>query len=432
MYYVIYNVLSVLAVIIGSPFFIYKFIFSKRWRIGIKERFGFYSESLTKCIKHNDACIIVHAASVGEVKAARILVDKLKEAFPKYKIVFSTVTPEGNSIANDISIGDIRVFVPLDFLFSVRKFYKTFNPGIVIIVETELWPNLIREAKRRKSKVILVNGRISQKSYPVYRLIRLFLRKIFTYIDIFSVREEVDKGHLLDLGAPVSKLRVSGNIKYDMFSCSSRGTKKLGKLYKEFGLKQDDLVFVAGSTHENEEEIIISVYLDIIKKFPSLKLIIAPRHLQRIGRIEQLLKDRRAVYIKKTDISETSSTYGSAKIILLDVMGELINAYSVATVTFVGGSLVPKGGQNIMEPASLGKVVMFGPYMDNFSETAWIFKESQVAIEVGNRKHLRDTIIYLLDNPHVIKAKGKKLRETVLSMQGATDRTVNLIQKLMQ
>lgn len=424
--YFLYNLLLTITFILISPFVLVKLVFSSRWRAGLGERFGFLSNSAK-----SDQSILLWVASVGEVKAAGLLAKQLKSSFPASKIVVATMTPEGNRVAKELKLGDAVIFAPLDFLFCVRRVLGIIRPQLVILVETEIWPNLIREAKKLGTKIVLVNGRISARSFGKYRVIKTFLRNIFGSFDFLSVRETVDKERFVALGAVADEVFVSGNIKYDQITTTDKEVMKPSdKSYGEFGLKPEALVLVAGSTKANEEEIILKAYRKVTEKFPALRLIIAPRHLKRLKEVETILKKQDFEYIKKTEITQTSSVSGKV-VILLDTMGELIKAYSLATVTFVGGSLVPTGGQNIMEPAGLGKPVLFGPYMESFFEIAQLLKKTGGAVEVKNEQELAEKIVYFLDNPPIRIAKGEELRQAVLSMRGATQRNIELIKKII-
>lgn len=429
--YFLYNLVLILFFVLTSPFFLFKIFISARYRKGITERFGFLSRQIKENLFKDNRYILIRAASVGEVKASKLLVEQLRENFLGYKIVFSTVTPEGYKIAGDLKLGDVRIFSPLDFPFCVKEVLRLFKPDLLILVETEIWPNLIKEAKKSGSKIILVNGRISEESFNNYKFIQSLLKNVFGYIDIFSMREEQDKRRIIALGANPDKVVVSGNIKYDQLV--DIGTKSTDKatIYKEFGLRDNDLIFVAGSTKKGEEEIILGAYQKVLEKFSKLRLIIAPRHLARVKEIEKIFSKYSVRYVKKTDIEEDSSYITDSDVILLDTIGDLIKAYSIATITFVGGSLVPKGGQNIMEPASLGKPVLFGPSMESFFETAELFKRTGGAQEVEDARELTDKILYFLSNPEIRLAKGEKLHKAVLSMQGATQRNVDLIKKVI-
>ncbi len=429
--YFLYNLLLILFLVLTAPFFLFKMLFSKRYRQGICERFGFLSKEIKENLCESDKYILIRAASVGEVKACKFLVERLRENFPGYKIVFSTVTPEGYKVARDLNLGDIRIFSPLDFSFCVRKILRIFKPDLFILIETEIWPNLIKEAKKTGSKIILVNGRISKGSFKNYKFIKPLLKNVFRYIDVFSMREEQDKRRIITLGAEPDKVVISGNIKYDQLIDIETKAGNKEAIYKEFGLKDNDLIFVAGSTKEGEEEIILKAYQKVLEKFPKLRLILTPRHLMRVGEIEKIFSKYNLEYIKKTDIRKDSSSVADTDVILLDTIGDLIKAYTIATITFVGGSLVPEGGQNIMEPASLGKPVLFGPWMESFFETAELLKRTGGAQEVKDVYELADKIIHFLSNPKIRTAKGEELRKAVLSMQGATQRNIDLIRKVM-
>jgi 3-deoxy-D-manno-octulosonic-acid transferase len=423
--YLLYNLLLILVFILISPFVLLKMIFSARWRAGLGERFGFLPAQIRA-----GQPILIWAASVGEVRATAFLDVELKKNFPDSKIIVATMTPEGNRVAKELKLGQAVIFAPLDFLFCVRKTLSNLKPKLVILVETEFWPNFIREARRSGAKIILVNGRISAKSFGKYQTIKVFLKDIFSNFERLSMREAADKERVIALGAPADKVVISGNIKYDQIADNKEAIKPAAKDYEEFGLNNEALVMVAGSTKDGEEEIILGAYRKISEQFPNLRLIIAPRHLKRLKEVEKVLKQQGFEFIKKTEIPKTSSVPDKA-VILLDTMGELIKAYNIAVVAFVGGSFVKTGGQNIMEPASLGKPVLFGPYMESFWETAQLLKKTGGAVEVKDGQELAENISYFLAEPKIRADKGQELRRAVLSMRGATGRNMELIKNII-
>ncbi|MFH1784227.1 MAG: 3-deoxy-D-manno-octulosonic acid transferase [bacterium] len=421
--YSLYNLVLILFLLISWPFFALRMIFSRRWRQGVGERFGFLPSGKIPYKNSNNRHILIRAASVGEVKAIKGLIDQLREDFPQYGIVLSVVTPEGFKVAGEMGLADVRIFAPLDFLFCVRRVLRIFKPVLLVLVETELWPNLVKEAKKQGAKVIIVNGRISEKSLAHYSLSRPLIKEVLGYIDSFSMREEQDKARIISIGAAESKVSISGNIKYDQQAQTSGNDGKA----EDFGLKPSDIVFVAGSTREGEEEIIVEAYKKVLKKFPHLKMILAPRHLKRVSEVEQVLLQNGLSFVKKTRIG-TDST---ANVILLDTMGDLVKAYALSSVAFVGGSLVPKGGQNIMEPAGLGKPVLFGPSMESFFETARLLKKKG-AEEVSDAAQLCEKLMYFLSDEGLRKRTGDELRKAVISMRGATKKNMDLIHSLIR
>ncbi len=436
--YFLYNLTLIFLVFFTFPFWGIKMIVYSGWREGIGQRFGFLSSKIKKHIKKEEKYFWVHASSVGEAKIASALIKEIRKKFPYYNLLISSMTPVGVQILKDLYPDEIVIFVPLDLKSCIKRILKCFRIKTLILVETEIWPNLIRLAKKQQAKIIVVNGRISDKSFKKYKIFKLWVKKVLFFIDVFSMQSEKYAERIIFLGAEKRKVKITGNIKYDGVLSEQIINQKNKDIYREFSLSEKDLIWVAGSTQAGEERIIIDVYKQVLKKYSGLKLIIAPRHLERIAYLESLLVKESFNFIKKSTLySKMNSSkngqrfFSPTNVIVLDTMGELIKAYSIATVVFVGGSLVKIGGHNILEPASLGKPVLFGPYMQNFKEPACLLKEREGAIQVKNEKELEINILHLLSNFSLLSKMGENAGKAVLSGQGATLKNLELIAGLL-
>lgn len=440
--YLIYSFLLFLFLLFSSPYFLFRMITKGKYKKGLRQRLGFTPPLYTGAgfipqVKNKDI-IWVHAVSVGEVIAASPIIDAIRKKFPKYSFLISTVTDTGQDMARKaISNPKEIIYFPLDFKWIVSKVLKSIKPKLLIMVETELWPNFIRETKKREIPLAVVNGRISPGSFKGYRVIKPFLKGVLFNIDLFCMQSELDEERIISVGAPEEKVHTTGNVKFDGLKTKVSDREKLTK---ELKISSKDLILVAGSTHPKEEDIILDIYQKAKEEFPSLRLLLAPRHPERIKEVESLCKNRNLFYIRRSQLSNISAKLTAdrqdqesrIKIILLDTIGELAKIYSLATVVFVGGSLVPIGGHNILEPAALGKAPLFGPCMHNFIESARLLLEGKGGIQVKDKEELLERILNLLKNAKERKELGINAQRIVKEHQGASEKTVELIGKLLE
>ncbi len=390
------------------------------------QRLGFLPAETRKKISHSKNWIWIHTASVGEVRIGLYLIAGLKKLLPEKMFLLSTVTPTGNRLAKKENLADLVIYLPLDFRWIVRKVLSKIRPLLLVLVETELWPNFIQQTKKQGAKIVLVNGRISKKSFQRYKFFSPFIRQILSTIDFFAMREVADAERIITLGAPVEKVKVTGNMKYDLIANYQLPITN----YQGFGFKPDDLSWVCGSTREGEEEIILGIYLELLKKYTNLKLILAPRHLERVPQIENLLKTRSVSFIRRSQLPIIHHP-SPITCLLWDTYGELMNAYALATVVFVGGSLVPQGGQNILEPAALGKPVIFGPYVESFQEIAEMLISASAGIQVKNAEELKIQILNLLNSSILREEISSNATQAVRMRKGAVEKNIELIKKLL-
>ncbi len=425
--YFIYNLFIYFLFPLILPYLILKSIKRNGSLSGISERFGYYPDINTG----NKKVLWIHAVSVGEVIASIPLVLELKSRYPDYSLIMSTVTEAGRATAiNKIPFLNAVVYFPFDLHFSVKNAIDKIKPVVFVMLETEIWPNFLKGLNKRKIPAILINGRISDRSYKRYLSVRFFIKEVIKNISTFGMQSSADTERIITMGAVTERVVRTGNLKFEheVRDVSSDTVKKLkGSL----NITEDKDIIIAGSTHRGEDEEVIKAYLTISKAIRELPLlIIAPRHLDRLHEIEDILKRYNLSFIRKTMIKkgEALSKY---PVILLDTIGELSTLYSIASVVFVGGSLVPVGGHNILEPALYKKPILFGPYMHNFKEIAEGFKNKKAAIEIPNSDEMAKEIINILSNPDIGKELGERGFSVVVENRGALKKSIKLIGRFL-
>lgn len=419
--FIIYDLIFLLFVIACLPLYLLK----KKFHKGFFARLGMLPDGLIF-----DKPIWIHAVSVGEAMSIKKMLEELKLAYPEKKFVISTVTPTGNKIARSLAkAGDLVTYLPLDLSFIVRAVINKINPCLFIIVETEIWPNLISCLYKKNIPVAVVNARISDRSFKGYMSIRYLLLPVLEKISQFCTQSEMDAKRLLCLGVSKNKVRITGNLKFDSLTSAKAGVDCRAKL--RLGAKEK--LFIAASTHPGEEEIILDTFVKLKEGAPDLRLLIAPRHPERSPQICDLVKKTGFCPRKISSLGkEESERHEDEAVFILDTIGELIGFYAIADIVFVGGSLVKKGGQNILEPASLGKPVLFGPYMFNFRDIAGMFLKAEAALAVHNGEELKEKIEYLLGYPSKIDEMAKRAKELISQNQGATKRNLESIKAILE
>lgn len=391
-----------------------------KWHPGFLRRWGNFSKELSHLAGKNN--IWIHAVSVGEVVAVSGLVQKIKEQFPAHGIVLSSVTRTGYELACARFQGTCAVlYAPLDFSWVVRKYIRAIDPRIYIAVETEIWPNLLRHLFARRVPVVLVNGRISDKSFGRYQALRFLLGNILRQVDMFCMQSSRDAERIHALGALPERVCVTGSMKFD--DKPQAATLRRGDL----GLGERERIWVAGSTHPGEDEIVLDVYKKLRREFPDLRLAIAPRHIERVAQIEKLIKDSGFEAVR---FSRPSSDQNNA-VMVIDIIGHLRSFYQLATIVFMGKSLKVHGGQNIIEPASFAKPVLTGPFTENFADVMRIFLEEQAVIQVSDATELFEQMRRLLQNPQEADGIGDRARDVVERQRGATEKTLDVISRLI-
>lgn len=393
------------------------FYLSNKRRKEMKERLGIVPDYILKNLQ-NKKCIWMHAASVGEVLSLIPIIKLLNNKVSNYEIIVSTMTKSArNVIKNRIPEIKNYIYIPLDVSICVKKAVNTIKPDVFLMSETEIWPNLLFELKRNGAKILLINGRISKKSFKLYKLVKNTFKKVLMNIDCFNMSSEEDSSRIMELGADKNKIKILGHSKFDI------NIKKevLDKINKDFEFIKGKKVIIAGSTHEGEEEIILEVYEKLITEIQNIFLIIAPRHLERLNNVEQLLITRGIKFIKRSELLVDSHF----QVILLDTVGELSFIYSLATVSFVGGSLVNIGGHNVIEPAFFEKPVLFGQYTQNFRDITKALMDSGGGIEIKTKEELYSNIKKLLSSDEECRKIGELAKKTIEEYKGGTIKNVS-------
>lgn len=421
----IYNILLYIFSVFFFPFMAVRLALKGKSRAGIRQRFGFFPKGFFS--RDGGKAIWVHAVSVGETLAAVPLVKALKERHPDLTVFFSTVTETGNAVAAS-NIGNIsRVFYfPFDFIPVVRKVVSLAAPDCFTVVETEIWPNVIKALHDRGVPSVLVNGRISPRSYRGYSRARFFIRRVLEMIDAYNMQTNGDAERIKSLGAPSGRVRVAGNVKFDQ-ACGSFKEGKEVLTKARLGIPENALVIVAGSTHEGEEAEVLTAYKRLLEDYPDAVLILAPRHPERVSRVEALIQKEGLKYRLRS--MRRGERISGREVLLVDTMGELALLYRAGDIIFVGGSWNPVGGHNVLEPAAYGKPVFFGPHMHNFSEISAALRDCGVGIEVRDGLHLAREAARLLGEPERYETLGKLAKETLLRNRGALQKNLELIER---
>jgi 3-deoxy-D-manno-octulosonic-acid transferase len=427
--YLLYSFLTLVVFVLVSPYFLYQAIRYNKYIGSLSQRLGYLPVSLNV---DGEESIWIHAVSVGEALTARALAADLKERYPRLRLYLSTTTIAGQHVARrSLQHVDAVFYFPFDWAFIVKRTLNIVRPRVFVMMETEIWPNLLRLCRARGVKTVLINGRISSRSYPRYRIIRPFFRRVLADVDRFCMQSDESARRIIELGADASKVTVTGSLKFDSLELPavvSHG-KPRARVLRFFRLSPSRLVLVAGSTVKGEEPAVLKAFSRLKGASPSAMVILAPRQPERFGEVERLARDAGFVTARRSDLP--IDTEPRADVVVLDTIGELAQLYQVATVVFVGGSLVDHGGHNILEPAVFGKPIMFGPHMQNFKEIVDAFLANDAAVQVGSERELEQAMISLATDP-VRRAKlGAAARALVEANRGAKGKTLAVIADLL-
>lgn len=385
----------------------------------LAERLGLRIPSVIKRSK----VLWIHAVSVGEVLSMQKLIVKIKQDHSDLGIVFSTVTNTGFKIAREKLKGvDEVFFLPFDFVHILRKFFKALKPDILILAESEFWPNLLRTAHRSCGRVMLINGRITERSYRRFRSLKFLSRRVLSNIDRFLVQTETDKTRLQDIGVESNRLQVTGNLKAEV-ELPEFSEKELKELRLSLNIPAGDKVIIAGSTHKGEDEPLLKAFSSACQQQENLKFIIAPRHPRRSAEIVALGQKYFLDVKLRTELKKGENW----RTLVLNTIGELAGFYALADITFIGGSLIDWGGQNLLEPAYYAKPIFFGSYMDNFARLTEFFLRVGAAREVKKEEELVAMFLY----EETGEGMGKKAYETLHNLQGATGKVLNAIEDML-
>jgi 3-deoxy-D-manno-octulosonic-acid transferase len=430
----LYSILLYVASVVLLPRFIFDAITKGKYAAGFRQRLGF-----VPVVEADDRPVVwLHCVSVGETNAARPLVEKLAQAYPDLRLVLSTTTRTGQNLARELfgNTAEHIFYFPYDFKSTVRRSLRRIKPDAVLLMETELWFNFIREANHHRAKLALVNGRLSERSFRRYRYIGGFMKRVLSYLDVALMQENADATRLIGLGAHARKVKVTGNLKFDREA--THGSAGLAdRLRERFRIEPDAPLIIAASTHAPEEKYVLEAFREVWKtaesRFP--RLMIAPRHPERFDEVHRMISATGFTSVRRSTFNNGADA--EAEIILLDSIGELRHVYPLASVVFVGGSLIPHGGQSIFEPAESGRAIVTGPHTANFAAAVKEFLERDALIQLPEASDraipatLARTLTELLNDEHRLNRLGEAARSVMENNRGAADRTVEYLAPLL-
>ena len=418
----LYILLSWLAFLLLAPVL----LLHRKTRAGLLQRFGFYSAGAVP--PGGWPRIWLHGASAGDLQALAPMVRRFRKRFPDCRILLSTITNTGFLMARDrlASQVDAVVYAPWDLWGATRRALRVMRPDLLVLEYTELWPNLIHAAHAAGARVVLTNGRFAPERLSAYRVLLALAGNPLRELDLLLMREDGEAERALSLGAPLERVWVTGNTKFDGLDVTAPGGHDDG-LREALGLPAGTRALIAGSTHEGEEELLLAVYRRLLAAYPDVKLVLAPRYIDRSGRVAALAEG--AGFRVGRRSAGATATRG-AQVVVLDTIGELSRAYRLATLVFVGGSFTSRGGQNILEPAAQGKPVLFGPNMDNFSDSVQVLL-GRGGIQVADAEHFEALVSDLLARPETCAQLGELAAQAVRQVSGASQRNVDLVARLL-
>jgi 3-deoxy-D-manno-octulosonic-acid transferase len=422
---IVYSSLLLAALVLGAPYWLVRMATSGRYRAGLAGRLGRVPAGLQAAVAGRNV-VWVHAVSVGEVLAATQLIRELKEELPGWVFAVSTTTETGQRLATKRLPGAPVFYLPLDFRYAVRRYLRVLQPKMLVLMESEFWPRLIHECATRGIPIVVANARVSDRSFPRYMRLRRLWRPFLEMISLFFAQSTESAERLVRIGAPSERVKVMGNLKYDVRAGeASQMTQRIGSL-----LVQTRLI-VAGSTLAGEEEALLAAWPAIQKAVPDAALLIAPRHPDRFDEVLGLIRASGYPFFRCGELLGSTEPIVGGTILLLDTIGDLASMYGIATAAFVGGSVVPKGGHNPLEPAQFAVPVVMGPSYENFREVVEAMREAD-AVRIVTPERLAETLIALLRNKEDAKALGERGRAAFEAQAGATEGTVQALTALLQ
>ncbi len=432
--YLIYNIIACPILLLAVPFFVIRNLALRR---PVLPYFLGLSRQQKAQLKDKEV-VWIQAVSVGETFIAESMIKEIKKLRPDYQIVLTTTTPTGQQIAKE-KIGDLALvtYFPLEIPFLMKRFIMNLRPVLFVMVESEIWPNAVFYCKKAGSKIATVNGRIGNRSYQNYSKVKGFMKIVFEQFDLFAMQSVNDANRIGELGAPLERIVVTGNAKFDQEYPIFSG-EQLDAFRRQYHFNKEDLLFTAASTHPGEEAMVVEAYLSLLQKEPAY-LIIAPRHPNRADEVAALLEKEGLSYVRRSSgkvvTSNTNQGHQDCRILLLDTFGELGLAYAVSDVVLVGGSLVKmKGtaGHNVLEAAVQEKPVIYGPFMDNFLESKRLLEEVDAGFTVQSAAELTSIILKLVEDRELYGQRATRAKKAVLANRGAIKHTIELMDELLR
>jgi 3-deoxy-D-manno-octulosonic-acid transferase len=426
--YAVYGLLIVLAGLVVSPYLVYQAVRHRKYVANLPQRIGYLPRSFNF---DGEESIWIHAVSVGEVLTARALLPELRERYPRLRIFLSTTTVTGQQVARaNLQYVDDVFYFPFDLRPIVTRTIRLVKPRLLIIMETEIWPNVLRACRQAGVRTVLVNGRISARSYPRYRLARVFLRRVLADVDRFCMQSEEAARRIIDIGADRARVVVTGSLKFDSLQLpSAAGARGRHRVLRYFRVAPERQVIIAASTLKGEDELVLEAFRQIRETSRRALLVIAPRKPERFDDVDRLARRSGWRVARRTELPVDADP--QADVVVLDTIGELAPLCEIATAVFVGGSLVDAGGHNILEPAAYGKPIVFGPHMHNFAEIARTFLDHHAAVQVRTGEELATALIDLLGDPVRRAGLGAAARALVEANRGARARSMAVIAQLL-
>ncbi|PUU95148.1 MAG: 3-deoxy-D-manno-octulosonic-acid transferase [Halanaerobium sp.] len=430
MYFVYNSLLSILTFFL-LPYYYFK---SKKSgeKLNLRERFAFYDQNLDLLFPA-PRVIWIQAASAGETLAAQKLTAEIRKKHPEARIIFSTMTASGKKLAKKkIEGADLIIYLPFDLNWVVKKSVKTFQPDLFIMIETELWPNLIRVLDKQGAKIMLASGRISDDSFGQYKFLGSLLEDMLERVDIFSMQHQEAAEKIKELGAAEDHVCINGNLKYDI-DLNLPTKEEYFQKRKLFKIKDQTKVLAAGSTHQGEEEMIIDLYQQLKPDFEKLKVLLAPRYVERREELLELCREKGTAAVLYSELKRNEIQLAEdTDVIIIDTMGELAQLYFYADLVFIGGSLIDRGGHNVIEAAARAKVVLFGQSMYNFKEERDFLLENEVAFEIEDADDFFEKTYQLLANDQYRKQRAEKAAELIDQNRGAVRKQLQLVDVLLE
>lgn len=426
--YALYSFLMLCLFVIVSPYFLYQAIRHHKYIGGLRQRLGYLPISFNI---DGEASIWIHCVSVGEALTARALVADLRARYPRLRLYLSTTTMAGQQVARrGVPHLDGVFYFPFDWTFIVRRTLDIVKPRVFVMMETEIWPNLLRLCAERGVHTMLVNGRISARSFERYRWIRPFFRHVLQDVDRLCMQSDESARRIIELGADPARVSVTGSLKFDSLPMpvASHG-KPRDRVLRYFRLAPTRLVVMAGSTVKGEEPPILKAFARVKLTAPTALLVVAPRQPARFGEVERLASEAGFKTVRRSNLPVDAEP--KADVVVLDTLGELAQLYQIATAVFVGGSLVDHGGHNILEPAAFGKPILFGPFMHNFTEIADTFLSNGAAMQVASEHDFEEALLSLVSDPVRRARLGAAARALVEANRGAKDKTLDVFAGLL-
>ena len=424
----IYNLLFNLGFALSAPWSFLKMYRRGSWQAGFGERFGLYDGKLKQALT-NRQVVWFHAVSVGEVNLCTQLIRAMEPLLPLHKIVVSTTTSTGMGLLRERLPAHItKIYYPIDRRKHVQRAVGLINPEVVVLVEAEIWPNFLWSLQRRGIPHFLVNARLSERSFRGYRRFRFLFGELFAGFAGVGAQNEADARRLRELGCRPEAIHVVGSLKFDAARIDDPNPLDIGSLLGQLGVGPESQVLVAGSTHDGEERILAAMHLRLKSRFPNLFLVLVPRHHERGAAVGEELRSLGVRFVFRKDLRPTTRhAAGSLDCLLVNTTGELRHFYTRADIVFVGKSLTAQGGQNPIEPAALGKAVVFGPHMENFPDIAPAFVRAGAALQVADEAGLETALIRLLEQSDERRTMGQRAQAVVRENQGSIGRTVSMI-----